>query len=83
VKIEVLGMGCSRCHQLYQNVLAAVKSSGQDVQVTQVEDIQKIMEYGVMSIPAIVLDGVVLAAGKVLKPEEIRKWIQGCQKERP
>ena len=83
MKIEVLGMGCSRCHQLYQNVLTAVKSSGQDVQVTKVEDIQKIMQYGVMSVPAIVLDGIVISAGKVPGPEEIRKWIQGGHQGKP
>ena len=76
LKIEILGMGCPRCHQLYQNVLAAVKSSGRDVQVSKVEDIQKIMEFKILSTPALVLDGVVLSAGKVLKFEEIQKIIQ-------
>ena len=75
-KIEILGMGCVNCHRLYQNALAAVKMSGQEAQVNKVEDIQKIMAYGVMSTPALVVDGVVKVVGKVPKPEEIKKWIE-------
>ncbi len=75
-KIEILGMGCVNCNKLYQNALAAVKMSGEEAEVTKVEDIQKIMAYGVMSTPALVVDGVVKVAGKVPKPEEIKGWIE-------
>ena len=75
-KIEILGMGCVNCNKLYQNALAAVKMSGQEAQVNKVEDIQKIMSYGVMSTPALVVDGVVKVVGKVPKPEEIKRWIE-------
>ena len=75
-KIEILGMGCVNCNKLYQNALAAVKMSGQEAQVNKVEDIQKIMAYGVMSTPALVVDGVVKVMGKVPKPEEIKRWIE-------
>ncbi len=75
-KIEILGMGCVNCNKLYQNALAAVKMSGKEAEVTKVEDIQKIMAYGVMSTPALVVDGVVKVAGKVPKPEEIKGWIE-------
>jgi predicted DsbA family dithiol-disulfide isomerase len=50
--------------------------SGKEVQVTKVEDIQKIMAYGVMSTPALVLDGVVKVSGKIPKVEEIKEWIK-------
>jgi len=75
-KIEVLGMGCANCNKLYQNALAAVKLSGREVEVAKIEDIQKIMSYGVMSTPALVVDGVVKAVGKIPKPEEIKEWIK-------
>ena len=75
MKIEILGMGCSNCNKLYQNALEAVKQSGKEVEVLKVEDIQKIADYGVMSTPALVIDGVVKVAGKVPKVEEIKKWI--------
>ena len=68
-------MGCANCNKLYQNALEAVKQSSKEIQVTKVEDIQKIMSYGVMSTPALVIDGVVKVAGKVPKAEEIIKWI--------
>jgi small redox-active disulfide protein 2 len=75
MKIEVLGMGCSNCNTLYKNALEAVKLSGKKVEVIKVEDIQKIMGYGVLSTPALVVDGVVKAAGKVPKVEQIKAWI--------
>ena len=76
MKIEVLGMGCSNCNKLYQNVVEAVKLSGKEIEVAKVEDIRKIMSYGVLSTPALVIDGVVKGAGKVLKAEQIIEWIR-------
>jgi small redox-active disulfide protein 2 len=76
MKIEILGMGCSNCNKLYQNVLDAVKQSGKEVEVTKVEDIKKIMSYGVLSTPALAIDGVVKVAGKVPKVEQIKEWIK-------
>jgi small redox-active disulfide protein 2 len=76
MKIEVLGMGCSNCNKLYQNALEAVKLSGKKVEVIKVEDIQKIMGYGVLSTPALVIDGVVKVAGKVPKVDDIKEWIK-------
>ncbi len=75
MKIEILGMGCSNCNKLYQNALEAAKQSGKEVEVLKVEDIQKIMGYGVMSTPALVVDGVVKVKGKVPKVEEIKELI--------
>jgi len=76
MKIEILGMGCSNCNKLYQNALEAVKQSGKEAEVLKVEDIQKIMDYGVMSTPALVIDGVVKVKGKVPKVEEIKELIK-------
>jgi small redox-active disulfide protein 2 len=76
MKIEVLGMGCSNCNKLYQNVVEAVKLSGKEIEVAKIEDIKKIMGYGVLSTPALVIDGLVKAAGKVPKVEDIKEWIK-------
>lgn len=76
MKIEILGMGCANCNKLYENALEAVKLSGKEVEVGKVEDIKKIMGYGVLSTPALVIDGVVKVAGKVPKVEEIKGWIR-------
>jgi small redox-active disulfide protein 2 len=76
MRIEVLGMGCANCNKLYQNALEAVKLSGKEIGVEKVEDIKRIMGYGVLSTPALVIDGVVKTAGKLPKVEEIREWIK-------
>lgn len=76
MKIEILGMGCANCNKLYQNAVEAVKLSGKEIEVIKVEDIKKIMGYGVLSTPALVIDGVVKTAGKLPKAEEIREWIK-------
>jgi small redox-active disulfide protein 2 len=76
MKIEVLGGGCANCEKLYRHALEAVKLSGKKIEVVKVEDIQKIMAYGVLSAPALVIDGKVKAAGTVPKVEEIKQWIK-------
>ena len=76
MKIEVLGMGCANCNKLYQNALEAVKLSGKEIEVTKVEDIKKIMSYGILSTPALAIDGLVKVAGKVPKVEDIREWLK-------
>ncbi|MBU1044952.1 MAG: TM0996/MTH895 family glutaredoxin-like protein [Candidatus Omnitrophica bacterium] len=75
MKIEILGMGCPKCKQLYANVQEALKLSGKEAEVVKVEDMDKITDYAVMITPALVIDGVVKAAGKVLSAEEIQKLI--------
>ena len=71
MKIEVLGSGCSNCKILFDNVKKAVEESGKDAEVVKVEEIQKIMAYGVMSTPALVIDGQVKFSGKVASAAEI------------
>ena len=71
MKIEILGTGCAKCKKLYENAVDAVKLSGKEAEVVKVEEIQKIMAYGVMSTPALVVDGVVKSAGKLVSPQEI------------
>ena len=69
--IKVLGAGCKSCHQQYEYVQEAVYQMGLDVEVEYITDMEKIMEYGVMSMPAIVVNDKVVAFGKVLKAAEI------------
>ena len=75
MKIEILGMGCPKCKQLYDNVLEALKLSGKNAEVVKVEDLEQITEYAVMTTPALVIDGEVKSAGKVVSPDEIKKLI--------
>jgi small redox-active disulfide protein 2 len=71
MKIEILGTGCAKCKKLYENAVDAVKQSGKQAEVVKVEEIQKIMAYGVMSTPALVVDGVVKTSGKLVSSQEI------------
>ena len=71
--IKVLGSGCKACHQLYDNTMKAVEGMG--IEVEYITDLQKIMEYGAMSMPALVVNEQLVSSGKVLKPAEIVKII--------
>lgn len=75
MKIEILGMGCSKCKQLIANAEAAVQDLHVQTEILKVTDINKISEYGVMTTPALAIDGKVVSAGKVLSKEEISKFI--------
>lgn len=72
MKIEVLGTGCAKCKALYENVRKALEESGTDAELVKVEDIPSIMKYGVMSTPALVVDGQVKFSGKLASVAEIR-----------
>ena len=71
MKIEVLGTGCAKCKTLYEAVQAAVKEKGVAAEVIKVEDIPSIMKYGVMSTPALVINGKVIFSGKTASAGEI------------
>ena len=71
MKIEILGTGCTKCKNLEETTKQAVAKIGGFHEVKKVEDIVEIMNYGVMSTPALVVDGVVKSSGKVLSVDEI------------
>ena len=74
--IKVLGAGCKSCHEQYENVKAAIKILNLPVEVEYITDMQKVMEYGVMSMPAVVVNDRVVSMGKILRPAEIEKMLQ-------
>ena len=74
--IKVLGAGCTSCHQQYANAQEAVKNMGLSVEVEYITDLAKVMEYGVMSMPAIVVNDKVVSMGKVLKTAEVEKLLK-------
>ena len=75
MNIKILGSGCTKCKKLYNNVEIALKESGIDAVLEKVEDINKIIDYGVMMTPALVIDENVKSVGKVLSPKDIIKLI--------
>jgi small redox-active disulfide protein 2 len=76
MKIEILGTGCAACTTLYDNITAALAELGREAEVTKVQDIPSIMKYGVMSTPALVVDGQVRFSGKAPGVAELKGMLQ-------
>lgn len=76
MEIKVLGTGCARCKQLEKDVHNVLAKMDVAAEVEKVEDLSRIISYKVMSTPALVINGKVKAAGRVPKPDEIKKYIQ-------
>jgi len=74
-KIQILGTGCPKCKALTANAEQAAKEAGIEYEIEKVQDINDIISFGVMSTPALAVDGKVLFTGKVLSAEEIKKLI--------
>jgi len=76
MKIEILGTGCKKCTDLEAVAKQAIAKIGGFHSVEKVDDIQKIMDYGVMSTPGLVVDGVVKSTGKLLSVDEMIELIK-------
>jgi small redox-active disulfide protein 2 len=78
MKIEVLGTGCKRCDQLYENALNAVSGvdRASDINIEKIGDINYFTKMGVFMTPGLVIDGKVISTGKVPSPNEIKKKIE-------
>ena len=73
--VKVLGAGCKSCHEQYENAKAAVAALGLNVEVEYITDMEKVMEYGVMSMPAIVVNEQLVSMGEVLKAADVEKLL--------
>lgn len=78
--VKVLGVGCSSCKKLEQNVAKAIKLLGVDAEIIKIEDMQEITSLGIMSVPALVVDGNILSTGKVLSVNEIKELLSNKKK---
>jgi small redox-active disulfide protein 2 len=74
-RIEILGTGCPKCAKLAEAADAAARSMAIEYEITKVTDIQKILAYGVMMTPALVVDGAVKVVGKVPSVDDLKKLI--------
>ena len=74
-KLQILGTGCAKCTRLAEATEHAAQSLGLPYEIEKVTEIQRIMSFGVMMTPALVVDGVVKVSGKVPSPEEIQKML--------
>ncbi len=74
--VKVLGSGCKKCNELEVNTKSALEQLGMDTTIEHVTDFAQIAAYGVMTTPALIVDGKVLSYGKVLKKNEVVKLLQ-------
>jgi small redox-active disulfide protein 2 len=76
VKIKVYGPGCANCQNLEKNTKEAVKESGVDAEITQIQEIDQILEAGIIATPGLAIDGEIKSMGRVPSVEEIKRWIK-------
>jgi small redox-active disulfide protein 2 len=78
MKVEILGPGCKRCDQLYENTMSAVSDleASTDIEVTKVKDVDYFTKMGVFMTPSLVIDGKVESVGKVLSVEQVKEKIR-------
>ncbi len=72
MEIKILGTGCAKCKKLEAITRQTVEALQLNATIEKVEDIQKIMEYGIMSTPGLVIDGQVVLSGKLPKNDELK-----------
>jgi len=77
VKIEIFGSGCPRCKQTEKIMKKAVEELGSDAEVYKVTDMMAIMEKGIVSTPAVAIDGKIVLSGKIPSIDEAKRLIKG------
>lgn len=75
MKIEILGSGCAKCNKVKEIVEKVVNEAGINAEIVKVDDINKILDYGVMVTPGLVVDGDVKIAGKIPSEDKVREWL--------
>ena len=76
MRIEVLGMGCPSCKRLEENVRKALEEAKVKAEVVKVDDLQQMIERGIMFTPALIIDGDAKAVGRVPSVDEIKKMLK-------
>ncbi|MEI6385191.1 MAG: thioredoxin family protein [Spirochaetota bacterium] len=75
MKVQILGSGCAKCKLLEKNAREAVAELALEAEVVKVSDIESIMAMGVMSTPALAIDGVVKSSGRVLSKDQVAAFL--------
>ena len=80
MNVKILGGGCSKCETLLANAKEAIEKAGVKAEVEYITDMEQVMSYGVMSMPAIVVNEQVVSMGKVLKAAQVEELLKklGC-----
>ncbi|MFW5985717.1 MAG: thioredoxin family protein [Halanaerobiaceae bacterium] len=75
-KIEILGTGCPKCQKTTELIENEIKESGVEAEIKKVEDLDDIVERGVMMTPAVVIDGEIKVEGNIPSADEIKAWFE-------
>jgi small redox-active disulfide protein 2 len=75
MNVKILGGGCAKCNKLEKNTIEALKDLGKEYEIEHVTDFAEIAKFGVMSTPALVVDGKVVVSGKVLNSSKLKKLL--------
>ncbi len=76
MEVEVYGPGCANCQNVEKNVKEAVRELGLDIEIKHVQDMDKILEAGIIATPGLAIDGEIKSMGRIPSVEEIKKWIR-------
>ena len=76
MKIEVLGPGCPKCNATMENVKKALADLGKDAEVVKITDIATMIDRGVMTTPALIIDGKLMVQGKIATVDQIKQFVQ-------
>lgn len=83
MKVIILGTGCPNCRSLEKMVHDAVSDLGLDAQIEKEQDIVKIMNYGIMRTPGLVVNGKVVMSGRLPSPREVRELLYNHKESTP
>lgn len=76
MKIEIYGTGCANCQALEKNAKKAVEESDVEVEIVKIQEMDQILEAGIMGTPGLGIDGEIKSMGRIPSVEEIKKWIK-------
>lgn len=76
MEIKVFGPGCAKCEETERLVSAAVREEGIDATVKKITDFKEMMAHGIMSTPAVAIDGKIMSLGRVPTKDEIKSWLK-------
>lgn len=79
MKVQVLGIGCSRCQKLYDEVERAIAETGVEAELTKVESLEEIAAFGVIKTPGLIINGEVKSVGTIPKPSKIIGWFEAVK----
>lgn len=75
MNIKVIGTGCDKCDQLYENTKSAIEELGLNANIEKVEDLMEMVKLGVMSSPSLMVDGKLVVSGRIVSKEKIIELI--------